>query len=553
MQLAPLSRLFERLPQRRSPRFAALFVLTAMACWGEPGARGADSPASTVATLPPEVDEGDPVLAPAPPPTPAPPEAKAAPPSPVARPSQAPSQLTARAQRKLDALSSWVKTRKAELGFALLDLGSGRELLAEGAERALNPASNQKLVTAAVALSELGPDFRYHVGLYGKIEAGVAPRLVIRSSGDPTFRFEELKAFAERLTALGLKRVSGDILVDQSAFDDQYTPPAFDQQPGEWAAFRAPVSAVSLDRNSTTLHVFPTAAGQLARVEFEPPGYVSVQGEVRTERGKKRDHVGLTMKPRGLLMSAQVSGGLPEGETVVHITRRIENPEIYAGVVLRRVLLNAGVEVQGAVRRGGEDETGELVGRDSEKLSVLVGQLGKASDNFYAETLFKTIGMVKRGRPGTAANAAAVTIEWLKSRQLADENVKVTNGSGLYDANRVSARTLTRLLDAAYLDAPISRPFQDQLAVGGLDGTLRSRFYALRSRRSVHAKTGTLNKVTALSGYVFGPEQQTGVAFSIMVTGTTDHAGARQRIDDLVMELSDVLWQPRTSAALARR
>lgn len=553
MQLAPLNRLFERLPQRRSPRFAALFVLTAMACWGEPGARGADSPVSAVATLPPEVDDGDPVLAPAAPPTPSPPEPKAAQASPVARPSQASSQLSARAQRKLDALSSWVKTRKAELGFSLLDLGSGRELLAEGAERALNPASNQKLVTAAVALSELGPDFRYHVGLYGRIEAGIAPRLVIRSSGDPTFRFEELKAFAERLTALGLKRVSGDILVDQSAFDDQYTPPAFDQQPGEWAAFRAPVSAVSLDRNSTTLHVFPTAAGQLARVEFEPPGYVSVQGEVRTEKGKKRDHVGLTMKPRGLLMSAQVSGGLPEGETVVHITRRIENPEIYAGVVLRRVLLNAGVEVQGEVRRGGEDETSELVGRDSEKLSVLVGQLGKASDNFYAETLFKTIGMVKRGRPGTAANAAAVTVEWLKSRQLADENLKVTNGSGLYDANRISARTLTRLLEAAYLDAPISRPFQDQLAVGGLDGTLRSRFYALRSRRSVHAKTGTLNKVTALSGYVFGPEQQTGVAFSIMVTGTTDHAGARQRIDDLVMELSDVLWAPRTSAALARR
>jgi serine-type D-Ala-D-Ala carboxypeptidase/endopeptidase (penicillin-binding protein 4) len=555
VELAPLSRLFERLPRRRSPRFAALFVLTAMACWGEPGARGANSPISAAATLPAEVDEVDPVLSPAAPPTPAPPEAKApAAPSPVARPDQVPSQLVARAQRKLDALSSWVKTRKAELGFALLDLGNGRELLGAGAERALNPASNQKLVTAAVALSELGPDFRYHVGLYGKLEGGAAPRLVIRSNGDPTFRYEELKAFAERLSALGLKRVSGDILVDQSAFDDRYTPPAFEQQPGEWSAFRAPVSAVSLDRNSTTLHVFPTAAGQLARVEFEPPGYVSVQGEVRTEKGKKRDHVGLTMKPRGLLLGAQVSGGLPEGETVVHITRRIENPEIYAGVVLKRILLNAGIDVQGEVRRGGEDEVAELVGRDSEKLEVLVGQLGKASDNFYAETLFKTIGMVKRGRPGSAENAAAATVEWLHSRQLADEGLKVTNGSGLYDANRISARTLARLLEVAYLDAPISRPFQEQLAVGGLDGTLRSRFYALKNRRSVHAKTGTLNKVTALSGYVFGPDQRTGVSFSIMVTGTTDHAGARQHIDDLVMELSDVLWAPRTTAAaLARR
>jgi D-alanyl-D-alanine carboxypeptidase/D-alanyl-D-alanine-endopeptidase (penicillin-binding protein 4) len=183
-----------------------------------------------------------------------------------------------------------------------------------------------------------------------------------------------------------------------------------------------------------------------------------------------------------------------------------------------------------------------------------VQQLGKASDNFYAETLFKTLGAVKRGKPGTAENAALVETEWLKSRQLADDGLRVGNGSGLYDANRVSARTLTRLLEVAYLDPIISRAFQDQLAVGGLDGTLRTRFFALRSRRSVHAKTGTLNQVTALSGYVFGPEQATGVAFSILVTGTTDHAGARQRMDDLILEISDRLWAPRTPvAAIARR
>jgi D-alanyl-D-alanine carboxypeptidase/D-alanyl-D-alanine-endopeptidase (penicillin-binding protein 4) len=541
---------------------AALLVLTTIACWGEPGARGAATPAPPGSADLPETSEPvepDPILAPSPPPIPAPPEhaAETAPapgPSSLARPSSAPSQLAVRVAPKLEALSSWVKSHKGELGFALRDLGTGRELSGDGATRSLNPASNEKLVTAAVALSELGPDFKYHVGVLGKIEAGVAPRLVIRGNGDPTFSYEELRGFGERLVALGLSKVTGDILVDQSAFDDEYTPPAFDQQPNEWAAFRAPVSAVSLDRNSTTLHVFPTQPGQLARVEFEPPGYVSVQGEVRTEKGKKRDHVGLTLKPHGLLLGAQVSGGLPEGETVVHITRRIENPEIYAGLVLKRILATLGVVVQGDVRRGGEDEAVELVGRDSAKLSELVQQLGKASDNFYAETLFKTLAAVKRGRPGTAENAAQVEIEWLKSRQLADEGLKISNGSGLYDANRVSARTLTRLLEAAYLDPVISHAYQDQLAIGGLDGTLRTRFYALRNRRSVHAKTGTLNKVTALSGYVFGPEQETGVAFSILVSGTSAHAEIRQRMDALVLEISDALWAPKSSAiALARR
>lgn len=558
MEPARFERLLARLPSRRSPRLAALLLLTTIACWGEPGARGAASPGLPGATAFPEgAAEPDPVLAPSPPPIPAPPEpvAEATPaPGSVARPNSAPSQLGARVAPKLEALSSWVKTHKGELGFALRDLGSGRELAADGATRSLNPASNQKLLTAAVALSELGPDFKFHVGVLGKLEGGVAARLVIRSNGDPTFTYEDLRGFGERLVALGLSKVTGDILVDQSAFDDKYTPPAFEQQPGEWAAFRAPVSAVSLDRNSTTLHVFPTQPGQLARVEFEPPGYVSVQGDVHTEKGKKRDHVGLTMKPRGLLLGAQVSGGIPEGDTVVHITRRIENPEIYAGLVLKRVLSTLGVVVQGEVRRGGEDESTELVGRDSTKLSELVQQLGKASDNFYAETLFKTLGAVKRGKPGTAENAAQVSIDWLKARQLADDGLRIGNGSGLYDANRISARTLTRLLEAAYLDPAISRAYQDQLAVGGLDGTLRARFYALRNRRSVHAKTGTLNKVTALSGYVFGPEQETGVAFSILVTGTSAHAEVRQRMDALVLEISDALWAPRSTAgALARR
>jgi D-alanyl-D-alanine carboxypeptidase/D-alanyl-D-alanine-endopeptidase (penicillin-binding protein 4) len=473
----------------------------------------------------------------------------------VARPAPAPAQLSNRVAPKLEALSSWVKNRKGQLGFALRDLGSGRELLAEGAEQAQNPASNQKLLTAAVALSVLGPDYRFHVGVLGKIENGVAPRLVIRGNGDPTFSYEELRGFAERLVALGLKRVAGDILVDQSAFDEKYTPPAFDQQPAEWAAFRAPVSAVALDRNATTLHVFPTKPGQAARLEFEPPGYVSLlQGEVRTEKGKKRDHVGLTLKPNGTALGAHVSGGVPEGDKVIHLSRRIDNPEIYAGAVLKRILLNARVSIQGDVKKGGEDEREELVGRDSVKLSELMGHLGKASDNFYAETLFKAIGAKVKGQPGSAEKATLAIVEWLTNRQLADEGLKVGNGSGLYDANRVSARTLTRLLESAYLDPLISRPFQEQLAVGGRDGTLRTRFYALTNRRSVHAKTGTLREVVALSGYVFGPEQRTGVSFSVLVTGISgQHAEARKRIDALVLEISDALWSPKTSAALASR
>jgi D-alanyl-D-alanine carboxypeptidase/D-alanyl-D-alanine-endopeptidase (penicillin-binding protein 4) len=553
---APFERLLARLPSRQAPRFLAVFVLGAMACWGEPGARGAASPVEQ-APSEAEANEPEPVAEPQAPPIPLPPAAGASTaPLNVVRPMPAPNALASHLTGPAEALAAWVKGRHAELGLAVRDLGTGRDLVEAGAARPLNPASNAKLVTAAVALAELGPSFRFHVGVLGTIEDGVAARLVLRGNGDPSFSSAELRGFAEQLVAQGLKRVRGDLLVDQSQFDDVYTPPAFEQQPGEWAAFRAPVSAVALDRNTTTLRVFPTEVGQPARVEFEPPGYVSVQGEVLTEKAKQREHVGLTLKPHGLLLGAQVSGGIPESKTPLSTTRRIDNPEIYAGVVLKRLLTSLGVEVQGDVKRGGEDESVELVGRDSAELAELVQQLGKASDNFYAETLFKALAAFKRGKPATAENAAKVELEWLGAHKIEGEGLRIGNGSGLYDANRVSARTLTRVLEAAYLEPTISRAYQAQLAVGGVDGTLRGRFLELKSRAAVHAKTGTLNKVTALSGYVFGPQQETGIAFSVLVNGTSDHAGARQRMDALVQEIAEVLWaSARSSApiALARR
>ena len=146
VQLAPLYRLFPSLPYRRSTRFTGIFVLTAMACWGEPGARGAASPLPEVTAALPD-DEPDPVLAPAPPPTPAPPQRRIAPLATLTRPAPAPGQLAPRVAPKLRSLSEWARTRKGDLGFALRDLANGRELLAEGAEQALNPASNQKLLT----------------------------------------------------------------------------------------------------------------------------------------------------------------------------------------------------------------------------------------------------------------------------------------------------------------------------------------------------------------------------------------------------------------------
>jgi len=174
----------------------------------------------------------------------------------TARPGPAlavPSSASEDAARALRALRDWVTSHGGTLGAAILDVSTGKLVLEHESSRALNPASNMKILTAAVVLDRLGPGYRFSTGLYGSERGTTVPKLVLRGHGDPSFGSDDLWRLARALQSRGTKRV-GEILVDQSRFDDQFVPPGFEQQPGEWAAFRAPVSAIALERNAVTMN-----------------------------------------------------------------------------------------------------------------------------------------------------------------------------------------------------------------------------------------------------------------------------------------------------------
>jgi len=318
-------------------------------------------------------------------------------------------------------------------------------------------------------------------------------------------------------------------------------PPAFEQQPNEWAAFRAPVSAVSLNRNVTTLNVAPSELGQNAKVWFEPEGFVDVTGSVRTEKLERAQTVKLTLKESGVRLSALVAGGIQPNSPAFHWSRRVEDPTLLAGYGLKAALVAAGIQVSGKIAAGGESELSELAAHESKPLSELLPELGKDSDNFYAETLLKDLGAKVMGAPGTSANGAAVVLDYLREIDALDAGTRISNGSGLFDANRVSAHTLVKTLLSAYRDPVTSGVFVDQLAVGGIDGTLKHRFAAFRKQRVIHAKTGTLDRVIALSGYAFRPDGSYPVAFSLIVSGISNHAEVRKRVDDVVSSVAKTL------------
>lgn len=434
----------------------------------------------------------------------------------------------------------------AQVGIAVLDVETGRLLAAVNEHLALNPASNAKLYTAGAALAILHGEHRYETTLSGRLDGdAVHGPLVLRGYGDPSLTTSDLWDLVQELKSYGVRRVDGDVVVDQRFYDEQTTPPAFEQQPNEWAAFRAPVSAVALDENCVTMTVRPTSPGSPARVEIDPPGFVDVEGAIKTGDGGGADTVQLALSGNGSRMSAKLSGAVGGDSRVVRFTRRAEDPRLLAGYALRALLDRADVKVSGEVKLGSEASAAPAVAHSrighvlakhqSAPLSSLLYALGKQSDNFYAEMIFKTLGGEASARPAKSADAAAVVTKWLDRIGAGDAGLVIKNGSGLFDANRVTAWSTVEMLRWAWREPSVQPEYLAQLAIGGVDGTLHRRFRDELTKRRVRAKTGTLDDVITLSGYVLRDGGKAPLAFSILfnhVGGKQD--GARHAADKLV-------------------
>ncbi len=434
--------------------------------------------------------------------------------------------------------------RDAEVGVEVMEIDSGTVWAAYGEHTPLNPASNAKVFTAAASLALLHGSFRYQTTLSGALKgSSVDGPLVLRSNGDPSLATEDLYGLVRDLVARGVKKIEGDIVVDQRFFDGENTPPAFEQQPNEWAYFRAPVSAVAVNENTITLHVRPTSEGQNAVVSFDPPGFVDAEGAVKT-KGEGADTVGLALSANGKRLSAKLSGAVAEDAKLLHYVRRVEDPTLLAGYALKAVLEDRGIKVTGEVKAGqGGGKANTLAHHESLPLSTLLYSLGKQSDNFYAEMVFKTLGGEKKGRPAKSVDAAGVVTKWLQDGNMLEPGTVIKNGSGLFDANRVTAHGVALVLRDAWNDPTRRAEMVAQLSIGGVDGTLHKRFKSRSKHMAIRAKTGTLDDVIALSGYVLAPPGKSPVAFSIMFNKVAGKGGAaRSAADELVEKIHDRLW-----------
>lgn len=432
-------------------------------------------------------------------------------------------------RKTLESVLEKSSLKGARVGLQVRSLDDGSVVFAKDADELLNPASNVKLFTAAAAIWRLGPEYRFETEFLvdPEFKDGKAKALFVRGRGDPSITTERLYGIVSELLHAGLKEVQ-DIVVDDSWFDGERVAAGFDQEYGD-RAYLAPTGALSLNWNTVGVYLRPAEhAGGRATIEVEPPSdYFVVEGDVLTgNKTQRRFTVSSSVDKDRVRQRIEAKGVVPVDKGAWSAWKKIDQPALYFGFTLKALLAERGVKVKGRLKAGTVPYGQKLLHTaQSDTLDIVLKKLNKHSSNFVAEQLIKTLGAEGRGAPGSHAKGLDVVEEFLeKEVGLARGSFVMKNGSGLNDANRFSAAQTTRLLVAMMERFSVMPEFLSSVGIAGKDGTLKYRFEGSDVVGKLRAKTGTLETVSALSGYVesVGGER---FVFSIMVNDFTGRAG----------------------------
>jgi D-alanyl-D-alanine carboxypeptidase/D-alanyl-D-alanine-endopeptidase (penicillin-binding protein 4) len=430
----------------------------------------------------------------------------------------------------------------AKIGIAVADVESGKTLYAKNDGERFNPASNVKLFTTASALALLGPEYRWKTVVYadGPLAGGeLRGRLFLKGHGDPTLVIEDLWRLVTDLYAAGLRRVAGELAVDDTFFDDVRLGPGFDQKQ-EDLPFRAPNGALSLNYNAVSVRVLPGAGdGAPARVVIDPQtAYFTIVNEARTVAAGR---TAITVESREVPDHTEilVRGRIRAGDGGQVQLKRVAHPDLYAAWAFRELCARRGIKISGGVVRAAAPATARaLSAHYSQPLGVAVRDVNKHSNNFMAEQILKTLGAETGGRPGTWQKGVDAVAAFLEKLGIARADYRMTNGSGLYDSNRFTPAQLVTLLRTAAKDFRFAADFMGSLALAGADGTIGHRMEGSLAERFVRAKTGTLAGVSCLAGYAGAPGRAP-IAFAIFMNNVSDSGtpGARRAQDQIAEAL----------------
>lgn len=442
------------------------------------------------------------------------------------------------------------RTRNGEWGVMVTSLTRGDTLFSHRANVPMRPASTLKLLSTASALDQRGINYRFTTAVLRDKKVSrdgvLNGDIYIRGEGDPSLspRFfsgdpnEPLKQLAEQITALGVKRITGNIISDATAFDEHLIPDGWlTRYLG--AAYAARVCAISLNDNIVWIAVSPSPSGKgRAIVQLEPASTaLTVSHTVRTVPGS-----GENIKTRKYSDGRiEVSGTIGAKSQTRRYSYVVDNPAMFMAGALETALTDMGIVVEGKITTGKTPPKASVIALlKSPPLVRLVNIVNRESHNLYAELLFRDASRGEAKSVQGSVDQGNATVK----RLLKDMGVDITglshaDGSGLSVKNQITARTMSQFLMNAH-DTEWGSALHASLPVSGESESLRRRMNG-SAQGNLHAKTGTTDDVVSLAGYVTARNGEL-LAFTLFYNGT-DRWIARESIDAMGETLANLARQ----------
>ena len=409
------------------------------------------------------------------------------------------------------------------LSLHVVDLETGETTLSWMEDEPRNPASVMKLLTTLVALDTLGPAYtwRTEVHAVGELEDDrLEGDLLLRGYGDPFLVTERVWQMLRELRRAGLRSISGDLLIDDSYFHIAgYDPAAFDRQP--LRAYNVAPNALMMNFRVVRYYFEPDVAGNVVNIRTDPElDNLTVINRLSVANGRCRGYQrGITIVPNVSKDRFTFSGRFPSGCEIYAMDRAALDHNAFTYGLFKYMWREVGGEfdgdyrnvqgdgIQGDGNMQGEPDEGDpddepLLTFESWPLADVISKVNKHSNNVMARHLLLTVAAEKYGAPGTEENGRRAVMEWLAERGLADERLMLANGAGLSRTSRMTARQMAELLRYAY-SRPYMPEFLSSMSLTGLDGTTSRRFdEADQLTGRAHVKTGSLDHVSAIAGYI---------------------------------------------------
>jgi len=390
------------------------------------------------------------------------------------------------------------------VGIEVRELNASKPLISMNANQAMNPASTMKLLTTYAGLELLGPSYTWKTEAYldGKLEKGVLQgNLVLKGYGDPKFNIEQFWLWLSELRARGLREIQGDLVLDRSFFNVLEKDPAdFDNDP--MRAYNVGPDALLLNFNTLRLRYLPD--GNRLKVISEPPmDGVQLDNQLAPQPAPNCENWDDSIRIQARGDSVILQGGYPSecGEREQNLN--VMPHTRYVAAVFNAIWQELGGTLKGNTREGPVSKDAQLFATHySAPLSEIIRDINKYSNNVMARQLFLTLGTAdpKNTTASIALGVQAMRV-WLAQKKLYFPELVLENGAGLSRIECISAQHMAQLLHSAAL-SPLSAEFTASLPILGIDGSVKKRLKGTPAASHAHLKTGTLENVKTIAGYV---------------------------------------------------